>query len=298
MISIVIASVKSDLLESVRRNISDTIGVDFEVISFDNSNGAMSLCEIYNQGAEKANYKIVCYMHEDIEFKTTNWGQIVLQLFNANEKLGIVGVAGSSYKPLTPSSWGSDSSKGLTTFSNYSQSNKKSNQNIEYFINNPGVGQLAKVVCVDGLWFCTKKAIALEKRFDEDVLKGFHCYDIDYCLNVGQDYDVCVTFDVFINHFSEGSYDENWLADTLKIHEKWKTILPKSLTHIGMDYQRNLEKMAFKKYILAMFKYNVLLKDVLKKIGEYKNANFMNYQLYLKLKFYALTYYVKSFRKS
>lgn len=294
MISIVIASVKSDLLAKVNKNISNTIGgVEFEVISIDNSDGTMSLCEIYNKGAQKAKYETLCYMHEDVEINTTEWGKIVLQLFSSNPKLGIIGVAGSSYKPLAPSGWGSDSHTGLTTFSNYAQSYKKSNRSIDYFINNPGTENLAKVVCVDGFWLCTKKSIALEKQFDEELLKGFHCYDIDYCLNVGQDYDVCVTFDVLIHHFSEGNIDENWLSDTLSVQEKWKLILPKSVAAISIDYQRNLEKIALKNYILSLFKYKVSLKNVLKRIEGYKKAKFMTNQLYLKLQFYALNYYFK-----
>lgn len=292
MISIIIASVKKELLHKVVENIGNTIGVEFEVLSVDNSDSTMSLCEIYNNGAEKAKYEIVCYMHEDVEIQTENWGQIVLQQFNSNAKLGIIGVAGSSYKPLAPSGWGGDSYTGLTTFSNFLQSYKESNR-VEHLLNNPTAERLAKVVCVDGFWLCTQKSIAIEKRFDEEMLKGFHCYDIDYCLNVGQEYDVCVTFDILIRHFSEGNVDKNWLFDTLNVNEKWKSILPKSVAAIPIDYQRNLEKIALKNYIKFLIKYKVSLGEILKRIGGYKKAKFMTSKLYLKLRFYALTYYFK-----
>ncbi len=292
MISIIIASVKSNLLADVRKNISETIGVEFEVISVDNSNGARSLCEIYNEGALTAKYEVLCYMHEDIKFETQDWGQVILQLFNSQPKLGVVGIAGSSYKTLTPSGWGPDSPWGDTIFSSFTQSYKWSSKNEERFIHNPGSNRLAKVICVDGMWFCTPRSIALEKRFDENLLNGFHCYDIDYCLNVGQDYDICVTFEVLINHFSEGNFDANWLSDTLALHEKWKSILPKSIFPVDINYQRNLEKKAFRNYISSMVKAKVGLADIFKVIKRYKNAYFMNSKLYFKLNYYALKYTV------
>lgn len=290
MISIIIASVKKDLLAAVCKNITETIGVDFELISVDNSSGSKGLCQIYNEGALQAKYELLCYMHEDIRLETKNWGAIVAELFNAKPKLGIVGVAGSSYKTLTPSGWGPDSPWGDTVFSNYIQSYKESSKPEERYIHNPGNDQLAQVVCVDGLWFCTPRSIALEKRFDDHLLRGFHCYDIDYCLNVGQDYDVCVTFDVLITHFSEGNFDKNWLSDTLAIHKKWKSILPKSISLIDMKHKRKVEKRAFRNYIISLVKGNVSFTAILKIIKSYRIAYFMNTKLYLKLNYYALKY--------
>lgn len=292
MISIIIASVKEELLTDVHKNVSETIGTEFEIISVDNSSGIKGLCTIYNEGAGRAKYDILCYMHEDIKFETANWGKVVLKLFTSHLKLGVVGAAGSSYKTLTPSGWGPDAPWGNTIFSNYIQSYKRAVKEEEHFIHNPGNDQLAKVVCVDGMWFCTPKSIALEKRFDEDLLRGFHCYDIDYCLNVGVDYEVCVTFDILINHFSEGNFDEHWLSDTLNIHQKWKSILPKSVFPIDLAYQRRIEKKAFRNYILSLVKGNVGLSEILKEIKNYRSAYFMDRKLYLKLNYYALKYYL------
>lgn len=284
------------MLAKVSENIKDTIGCVHEIISFDNRGAELGICEIYNKGAELALYDILCYMHEDISFKDANWGGKVVSAFKENTNLGILGVVGGSYKTLIPSGWGVDAKQ--TNFSNYLQSYKRSNKSTTHFYNNPTNQKLGKVVCVDGLWLCTKREIALTCRFDQELLEGFHCYDIDFCLNVGQKFDVCVIFDVLIEHFSEGSYDDKWLSDTLKLHEKWKFLLPKYIIEFPLAYTANLEKIAFKRLILHFFKEGKSLKEAFSLLKQYKKENFMSVGLYLKLQYYVWKYYMKEIRKS
>ncbi len=85
------------------------------------------------------------------------------------------------------------------------QSDKKSSDESFLAYSNLKNVSLAKVVTLDGVWFCTRKDIALEFPFDGETLKRFHCYDIDFALSVFQ---VAVTFDILIQHFSTGSF--NW----------------------------------------------------------------------------------------
>jgi hypothetical protein len=95
MISVVIASANPGLLTNVITNIERTIGVDFEIISFENGNGERGICELYNIGAQRAKYDILCYMHEDLEIKTLDWGREVVRIFNQRQGVGVIGVAGS-----------------------------------------------------------------------------------------------------------------------------------------------------------------------------------------------------------
>ena len=98
MISIIISSVNKNQLRLVAENIRKTIGVPFELLSFDNHEGKYGICEIYNKGIAKAKYDILCFMHEDIEIHTDKWGNIVSAYFENNKELGLVGVAGSDNK--------------------------------------------------------------------------------------------------------------------------------------------------------------------------------------------------------
>src|SRR5688572_480816 len=105
MISVIICSASSLLLNNIKKNIKDTIGVPFEILAYENSKVQRGISQIYNQGVTEANYEILCFVHEDVVFDSVGWGEEVLTAFNLNHKLGLLGVAGSSYKSLAPSGW-------------------------------------------------------------------------------------------------------------------------------------------------------------------------------------------------
>ncbi|RYE18702.1 MAG: hypothetical protein EOP45_13720, partial [Sphingobacteriaceae bacterium] len=218
MISIVICSRDVIVLAAVSRNVAETIGVPYEIIAIDNSKSQYTIFQAYNRGIEQSKYEFLCFMHEDISFKTANWGLLVYKLFDENQKLGLLGVAGSSYKTFIPSGWIAAYAE-IAGYVNLLQSFKDKREDLHSYAN-PKDEKLAKVISVDGVWFCTRKSIAAKVRFDEHTFKGFHCYDVDFSLTVGQQYDVAVTLEILINHFSEGSFDENWAAETIKLHNK------------------------------------------------------------------------------
>jgi hypothetical protein len=223
LISIIICSRSAGDLLRVSNNIEDTVEVLYEIVSVDNSSNAYSIFSAYNEGARRAKYDLLCFCHEDIAFHTQGWGKIVGDIFANNSSIGLVGVAGSNYRTLVPSSWGSHSD---SNYMNIIQGKQDKDANGDHWMNNPSNETLPNVVCVDGVWFCTRRDIALSLKFDEQYFKGFHCYDIDYSLSVLKKYKVVVTFDVLIEHFSHGSYSRAWVEESLKLHKKWKDKLP------------------------------------------------------------------------
>jgi hypothetical protein len=249
MISIIISSANPDLLEKITQNIEDSIGVPYEVISFDNSNGSSGLCKLYNEGTTKAKYDILCFMHEDIEIKTASWGKIVIDYFNKDPHLGLVGIAGSSYKSAIPSGWHSFAFESKINYINIIQ-NSKRNPGVDiHDYSNPKNEKLSQVVCLDGVWLCTPKQVALEFPFDAETLRGFHVYDIDFSLSVNQKYKVAVTFEILMKHFSEGNYTNAWLKDTIKIHNKWMSLLPLGVEILSKKDAAMIEKKAFRHLI-------------------------------------------------
>jgi hypothetical protein len=106
MISVIISSARPQLLKRAISNIERTIGIPFELLVYKNSNAERGICEIYNKGAKDAKYNTLCYMHEDLDIKTENWGKLVLATFAQYKNLGVLGVAGASYKSYAPSGWG------------------------------------------------------------------------------------------------------------------------------------------------------------------------------------------------
>ena len=196
MISIIISSANAEQLKQVSENITATIGVPFEIIAVDNSNGQQGICAVYNQGIRQAQYDILCFMHEDVIIKTDNWGPILKNILNENNQIGLLGVVGGGYKPFTPSTW-----NGLgiyNTFSNIIQSYKRADKEPYHDFRNPDNVKVVPVACVDGVWLATTSHVAAKFKFDEDTFHGFHAYDLDYSIAIGQQYKVCDIIKSFI----------------------------------------------------------------------------------------------------
>lgn len=261
MISIIVSKYHPTQIEILKKNIENTIGVPYELIVIENNKGQMGLCEVYNAGARQARYEILCYSHEDVEIQTVNWGTRVLALFHRNERLGLLGVAGSSFKSRSPSGWWYPNAKTETVFTYFIQSNR-SKERADLQNSNPRNEKLSTVACVDGFWFCTPKKIALDLKFDENTFKGFHCYDIDYSLTVFSRYEVAVSFEILIKHFSEGCYDGDldWINETLKLYRKWKALLPIHVTNLDRQILADEETKALDYFLKLLLQNNFSLR--------------------------------------
>lgn len=253
------------MLEQLQKNVLSTVGVLHEIIAIDNSQGRYGICEVYNIGAVQAKYELLCFMHEDISFETDLWGKKVIEAFSAFPALGLLGVAGSTYKPAIPSGWSYPTAGVKTTYMNIIQCTKDAKQEIHIY-NNPKNKSLSKVVSVDGVWFCTRKSVVKQIPFDEKTFKGFHCYDVDFSLSVYQKFDVAVTYDILLKHFSGGNFDDKWAAETLKLHKKWKQILPVNLEGLSQQEKSNQELGAFNFILPKLLKHKQYLADTLKYI--------------------------------
>jgi glycosyltransferase involved in cell wall biosynthesis len=239
MVSIIICSRDKQKLEEVTQSVANTIGTDYEIIAINNSKGQYSIFKAYNIGVERSQGDVLCFMHEDISFKTTDWGRRVESIFLDNPDLGLLGVAGSSYKPRVPSHWSFPDSISKTRYNNIIQHYDKGE--IVHHLSNPKHEALSRVVAVDGVWFCVKQEVFEKLSFDEETFSNFHGYDVDFSLSVNQYYKVAVTFDILIEHLSAGSFNKIWLAETLKLHTKWQKKLPIDLEPLT-DYEQYLEE--------------------------------------------------------
>lgn len=294
MISIIIASTSKTLLEKVENNIKTNAGVPFEVISFDNSNGKIGLCEIYNRGAKQARYDILCFMHEDIKIHTKNWGKIVADIFESNAKLGLIGVAGSQYKSLAPSGWHCYDIDALEImYYNIIQNYKYTDKQATKDYSNETDTKLARVVCLDGVWMCCTKEAINSYAFDENLLQGFHGYDLDFSLGINQTHEVAVTFEVLIEHFSEGKFNKDWLREILKIHAKWSRCLPINFTNLDDEKLKRGELRAFKNIFRRMCREGFKSMEMFRVIQASRASKLITLDFYLTLIAKATKYALK-----
>lgn len=221
MISIVICHRSPTFLDQLKQNISNTIGVPYEMVIIDNTTNKYNIFQAYNLGIKQSKFDLICFAHEDIIFHTKDWGKKVINHLK-NPKVGIIGVAGSHYVPKLPGAhWSSGIESGNII---HTIGGKTDFLRCRYIENHEPSMQ---AVIVDGLWLCVSKVVMNQVRFDDITFSGFHCYDSDICLQIKKlNYDVKIVFDIIIEHFSLGSRDSTWLKNIFYLYNKWEKELP------------------------------------------------------------------------
>jgi glycosyltransferase involved in cell wall biosynthesis len=235
MISLITCSRDEQSLRKLKQNVLDTIGIAHEWIVMDNREAKFGICEAYNIGASQAKYDVLCFLHEDILFETIGWGGRLLEHLS-DPHVGLVGVAGGATKSLVPSSWASFIHPSEMSIVQHFKSQVRSPERIVRTATPDDASLLKPVACLDGVLLCTRRDVLLSCRFDQDMLPDFHGYDIDFSLQVGRNFQVCVCFDIVLHHFSEGSFNREWLHACEVISRKWSARLPLSV-HIREEAQ-------------------------------------------------------------
>ncbi len=224
MISIIICSTHPTTDAGLLKNIQKTIGTDYEIIHIDNSQGKYNIFEAYNLGVERAKGEYLCFMHEDILFKSDNWGPAV-EMHLSQPCVGAIGVAGGCVV-LDKLDW-RFYGFGIV---NLEQGNYTVEENPVYYISNHLEKQkipLTQVAILDGAWIAMRKNLFQQIRFDDQTFHDFHLYDSDICMQINKmGLGVFIVFEVFIEHKSEGTYSEGYRKSLEVFAEKWKADLP------------------------------------------------------------------------
>ena len=224
MISVIVSSYRVEYFSVLKTNIAETIGVEYELIMVENP-GTMGICKAYNIGAKKSKYPYLCFVHEDVKFKSKNWGQNLINHFLSDPKCGVIGVAGSVCKNRMVTSWWQPVIEGTETKrTNYIQ--VFPNGTSQHFLLNPMNEDKSLVVSLDGVFMAMKKKVWEKVLFDQKLLKGFHAYDLDFTIRSSKNFNNYVVYDILLEHYSEGVNDLNWLKQNLLIHNKNKGRLP------------------------------------------------------------------------
>lgn len=226
MLTIIICSRQSDIPAKLKKNIAETVGCDYELIVIDNSRNQYNIFQAYNEGVDRTNGDVICFMHDDIMMHTNGWGSIVVEEFQ-DDTIGMIGVAGSHMIPKAPMYW--------CTSPYIAQYNLQTGNGVTIENDTPDsfVNDLADVVVVDGMFFCIPKKLFTTLRFDDAAYTGFHAYDMDMSMQVqALGKRVCVTRGFIVEHFWSESQFQNkkYMALLDKNMEvffaKWKKSLP------------------------------------------------------------------------
>lgn len=265
MISIIICSRTASISDELIHNIKQTIGIPFELVIIDNSNNFYSIFSAYNEGVKRSKYEVLCFMHDDIIFKTNDWGINVMNRFKSSN-LGAIGVAGSPYYAILPGGWWSGGyiSQSIYGEQELAYQTKKDNS--------------LPVVVLDGLWFCVRKSLFSMIRFDDTTFNGFHYYDMDISLQIQQKgYTLLSVYDISIQH-SSGKLDTTWLSNALLLQKKWENKLPIFTEKLPYFKEVTIEFAVLEEYIKSMKKNGInsfkILSFMMQQLANYRLKRF------------------------
>lgn len=283
IVSIIICSrsqfISNDLLE----NIKNTVGCEYELIVIDNSNNQFSIFQAYNIGIEKSTGEYLCFIHDDILFRSKEWGKVVNRIFEENPNFGLIGVAGAKIKTKIPNGWWDceEKYKSVNIIQNFANGNvEKQSVGFEYT-------RFNEVVIIDGVFMVLRKKTEL---FFSREYKGFHNYDFNISFEIlKKGFKVGVTNEILIEHFSIGVLDKEWFKSTINIHNNYSELLPIATTKIDLV---KTEIFGGERFINHCFRI-----EGKKKMYKYFFYIF-NFNLFTKTHFSLLKYFIKAVLKT
>tara|TARA_R110001583_G_scaffold41572_2_gene132140 strand:+ start:1653 stop:2507 length:855 start_codon:yes stop_codon:yes gene_type:complete len=254
MISIIICSRKKSIDSNLDLNIHKTIGCDYELIVINNSRSNYSIFEAYNKGIKESKGEFLCFIHDDILIQTKDWGKKIIRIFETDNKIGLIGIAGSKIKTKMPSSW-SDCDEKYKVINVIQHFNDANPQKMECgFRENKTIEE---VVAIDGVFIAARKIKGL--IFNTN-LKGFHNYDLSISLDFKiKGFRNIVTNEILIEHFSLGTIDKSWYESALKLDELYKKHLPLSTDEfVSKKNINNRELINGAAFVSQLFKYGYI----------------------------------------
>jgi hypothetical protein len=223
MLSLIVCSVNPALLETMKQSAAATVGVEHEWLVFDNRTTNLGICEVYNQMAARATFRFLVFLHEDLVFKTNNWGGCLLDIFNNDDSVGLIGIAGSDYKSRYLSGWYSGGS-GRDYFN---ITHRLNGTDKHLFFPQGWESGEAEVACVDGVFMACPRSVWELVEFDQHLLKKFHFYDIDFSLRVAGFRKVLVTNRIDLVHLTiGGDFGDKWVEQAFVFHQEHGNELP------------------------------------------------------------------------
>ena len=217
VVSVVISTKKIDdeYLKHVEKMFSHP---KTEILIYEND-GVSSLTEIYNTGLKDSKNDIVVFMHDDLILETSNMTPKIVKLFEKHPEYGIIGIAGTD--KLTSGRWWDNRENMFGVVGHIHEGKRHVNHYSKGVFNDV----LKDVVIVDGLFFIVRKSL-LKKEFNEEF-KGFHFYDISFCVeNQFEGVKIGLTTKFGVTHKSVGITNKQWEKNKLLFEALFEKRLP------------------------------------------------------------------------
>lgn len=267
MLSVIICAVHYPIHKKIEENIRDTIGCEYELIVIDNSQNRYNIFEAYNLGVERAHGSVLCFMHEDVVYRSSNWGSRCMEYMN-DETVGCLCVAGGHVV----------GDRGDWRVLGYCQNNliqgfTTIDEQHRYYTTGDvwdHAQKLQDVATVDGVWFCIRRETFSKVRFDDTTFHGFHMYDFDISMQINKvGLRCCVCADIVMEHISPGTYSQQYVDNRKLFDEKWQKDLPcvRGIRLTDRELQEHLD--ASEKALQRQISNDAVVIELSRKVADY-----------------------------
>lgn len=220
-LSVIICSIDPDKCRDCTDSLRRTAGINLEIRVIDNRGDSRPIADIYNEGAELTSAPYLMFIHEDVIISNNGWGWQLIQKLS-EPSTGVIGFAGSTLRVPVPGGW----DQGGPEYMRASLRHVEDGVCHEVSAGAVSGETFRQVITVDGLAMAVRRDVWADYPFDQHVLDGFHCYDIDFSVEIAAaGYQNYVMYGVDVLHLSSGSYNETWMRATLDMfYTKWSRI--------------------------------------------------------------------------
>jgi glycosyltransferase involved in cell wall biosynthesis len=231
MITVISATKKFTSGSIQERNVAKTIGVPYEYLPVDISNG-VGLAAAYNYAISLAQGDVCVFIPDDVYFMKVNWGA-VLQSKLADQSIGLVGVAGTQF--LFADRYSITAAGRPFIKGRFVQHLENGDFFAVVFSNENGDFD---VVACDGVFMAIPTSIFRYVHFDETVFSGHYFHDLDISMQIRRGARVVVTTDILVKRRSQLQFDDEWHHFGQQFISKYAQELPAGCTPLIPDPDR------------------------------------------------------------
>lgn len=148
-------------------NLKVPLGYEIELLPIRKSS---SIFNAYNNSILKSDAKYKVYLHQDLFILNKNFIEDILNIFNIDKSIGLIGVCGSKTLPASGIWWESSETYGKVYENSSGKLNLLSFKDVS--------DNYECVLAIDGLIMITQ----YDLKWREDILDGWHFYDISQSL--------------------------------------------------------------------------------------------------------------------
>jgi len=194
---------------------------------------AKSITSGYNEGMSASDAKYKIYMHQDVFILNKYMLYDIIDIFNSDSSIGMIGMVG--YKTIAPTGKMWDAERCGTTklygsLRNYPNSFYRFEEYLSYRFDLVNDG-LTDVAIIDGLMMITSQDIP----WDEDTLKGWDFYDaFQSILFLEKSYRIVVPNQIFPWFI----HDDGYILSMWDYNKNRKIFLEKYRKYVGLDAKK------------------------------------------------------------